>query len=245
MIRQRRFSMTDTAEQPESGPPKESSRTEADEMREFVGKVEVTLEPAFAEVLSEETRKSQRALLVLSFLLLLIARGAVQFSGEVELAGLKFAGPTAAHTVLAAGCLVCLYLELLVAMRCLSEWRLWRLKTRAGELEFETASLEFAALINEANVDVLERGFVGLRDDVSPEKVHDLHKTYDLPEPMRAALARLYRIRQLRPHYAWFKRNYTAYKWTRRLRLLLEIFFPLTFAAAAIAYSLVTVLRIQ
>src|SRR3954454_18734602 len=100
-----------------------------EELRTFVAKVEAALAPGFSEVLSEETRKAQRALLVLSFLLLLVVLGAVRFSGDVEFIGIKFAGAGAKGTVVLLGLVVCAYLEVLVAIRCYSEWHLWRIGT--------------------------------------------------------------------------------------------------------------------
>src|SRR5262249_52242802 len=105
-----------------------------EELTSFVARVEAALTPGFSEVLSEETRKTQRALMILSFLLLLVALGAIQFSGNVEFAGLKFAGVTAKNTTVLLGTAVCIYLEALVGIRCYSELHLWQLKSEVGRL---------------------------------------------------------------------------------------------------------------
>jgi hypothetical protein len=74
----------------------EQMDSDQEELRSFVTKIEAALAPGFAEVLSEETRKTQRALLVLSFLLLLVVLEAI--NSPVTLSSLASGLPEQART---------------------------------------------------------------------------------------------------------------------------------------------------
>src|SRR6266481_2427610 len=91
-----------------------------DEMRQFLSRAEPMLQPAFAEILSDETRKSQRSLLVLSLLVMLLALGALRFSGTVKYEGFEFS--LEAAVLLKAATALCVYFEILVAIRCFTDW---------------------------------------------------------------------------------------------------------------------------
>ena len=206
--------------------------TDREALLGFASRVDTALQPGFSEILSEETRKTQRFLLVVCFALFLIAFSAVKFSGNIDMMGVKFEGLTARTVVLVVGSIIAAYLELLVAVRCFAEWHSWRLRARVGELSARSVEEEFSQLVAAAQADVSQRGLAFLRADLTKEQITAA------PTALRGPLERLAQLHSQAPHYSWFRKAYSAYDSARRTRLLIEVSFPLSFAAVAITVSI-------
>src|SRR5260370_1275753 len=99
---------------------------------------------SFTELLSDETRKAQRSLLGFSFLLMLIAMGALRFSGTIDYKGFTLSLETA--MALRAGIAICVYLEVLVGIRCFTEWSSYRLSKTLPDHELDALASEFAKM---------------------------------------------------------------------------------------------------
>jgi hypothetical protein len=246
--------------------------SDQEELRAFAAKVETALAPGFAEVLSEETRKAQRALLVLSFLLFLVVLGAVKFSGDVEFIGIKFSGATAKGTVALLGLVVLAYLKVLVAIRSYSEWHLWLLRNRMGELDAKHLRQDLTSL-----GDAIYADLAASREGAGPGDVEiEIQRAPLLvraPMPLLRALPLIRRfsvfflglrttakadriivsrataknidhITRFGPQYALFYRDSEAYERSRRARVTIEIFFPLLFGFGAIMCALLSSLGV-
>ena len=242
------------------------------ELQAFVARFESTLAPGFAEVLSDETRKAQRALLVLAFCLLLIALEAIRFSGDVEFIGLKFAGASTKQNVLALGIVVCGYLEVLVAVRCFSDWHLWRLKNRSGELGSTLIEQEIQSLRETIADELKSPPSEDLASHVEVElesmtlrfhPAYQFHQNLPLPMRVKALLtgtrwsfrpqkimvsqttaAKVARMKSLMPHFLAFYGHSKAYEKSRRAKVAIEIYFPITFGVAAVAYACLSLMKV-
>jgi len=111
-----------------------------DELRQFVARAKPVLLRAFAEVLSDETRKAQRSLLAFSFVVMLLALGALRFSGTIKYGGLAFS--LEAALVLKAASALCLYFEILVCIRCFNDWSSYRVRGSMPELDLDALNYE-------------------------------------------------------------------------------------------------------
>jgi hypothetical protein len=111
-------------------------RNDPAELRELVIRAQPFLQPGFSELLSEETRKAQRSLLVVAFGLVLLAAEAITVSGPFKFLGLNVA--IQPKIILYAGFAICLYLEALVAIRCFSDWKLHLLQTKIPDIELKS-----------------------------------------------------------------------------------------------------------
>ena len=95
--------------------------------REFLGKVEQLLAPAYADCFSDETRKTRDLLLIVSALLMLSGLGLIALGPE----------PLKDISVSVTGDLrwillpLCAYLLVLHSARVYGEWKLWRLRHQA------------------------------------------------------------------------------------------------------------------
>jgi hypothetical protein len=238
---------------------------ESKEVRTFVAKVEAALAPGFGEVLTEETRKVQKALLILSFVILLIAFDAIQFSGDIEFIGLKFAGTKSRQTTLILGLVVCAYLEVLVAARCYAELGLWQLRRRVGQLDTMQMEEELKTLHRAIGEDIMAARTVARRGEVEVELPTFTGRIRvprtllrDLPIFSRVLAAmigrrfaragtkvavsretakRLERMKRFDPHTLQFVRDSAAYENSRKARVSIEILFPLIFGLATVAYG--------
>lgn len=229
-----------------------TSLSDADnELRTFRLRAKSALEPTLAELLSDETRKVQRSLLALSFALILLGLEAVRLSGTVREMGLEFS--INAVTLLKVLLSVCLYFEVLVAIRCFTDWRLYRVRTSIAELdldalanEMHTESRELAPEIArlatpidetlEANTYRAARGW-DEGDEAGMSSGTQLPQS-DLTRRAEESLAQL-RLRraQLQAFISrskWLNRQLSAVSISKVIRITWEIAFPLLFGAVAL-----------
>jgi hypothetical protein len=209
-----------------------------EDLRPFFVKAGAALSPGFSEMISEETRKAQQKLLIVAALLLLIALGALRFDGKLDFAGFKF-DVEAGGVFLEIGLVVCVYLELLVAVRFFTDWNAWRIKIISAELDLQSIEEEFRTFSFEPR-EYLEALGLARYEYYKTQKGKE-HIPFEDSEA-RISKARIdakndARIAAFRRKSVWFRRRFSYFRWSRNARFLIEILFPLAFGAMAIAYG--------
>lgn len=98
----------------------------------FIEELQRCLSPYLQECFSKETKKLRNALLALTLGLLLLSLGALKFTGQGDLAGLKFDIERGA-SIKTAVALVVAFFVVIYCVRCYVEWASWRLKNLSPE----------------------------------------------------------------------------------------------------------------
>ena len=203
------------------------------EFRTFVERIVPLLAPSYGEILTEETRKTQRILLAIAGLLYLLTLEVVNFSGAIEFAGLKFA-VDARQTLQKVGAAVCLYFLVLYVARAYTEWSLYQSKMAVAQLDLD----ELAHSLRQHPKET-EEYFSGSwgnlttnqgvpRGGSAPTEVERIAKNTEIRES--------FELRTLvwsRKH-AWFTDQLAKHMASRRLRLVVEVAFPIGFAGLSL-----------
>lgn len=226
--------------------------TAEDELKRFRSRAKSALEPVLIELVSDETRKGQRLLLSLSFVLLLLGLGAVKVS-TVSALGLSIAidQPSLIMSIVA----VCLYFEVLVAIRCFTDWRLYRVRTGVADLdlltlanEVETTSQSLADEISElarpldetleANRLRAIAGFGSERHQERSEKTaRESERVRRATKSLETLRGRRAAVRAFVARSDWLRAQLLAIRTSRTLRVLWEMVFPLAFGMLGLLFG--------
>ena len=223
--------------------PGAQTSAEDDILRSFRNRAKSALEPGFLELLSDETRKSQRLLLAWSFVLLMLGNSAVAVGTTARVLGLEFTidQPTLIQSLVS----VCLYFEVLVAIRCLNDWRAYRLRTSVSDIDLAALANEVEATSRDLadSIGDLKRGdgesfeenrlraIMGFGRE--REGVGTILETDPRFQEARKAVELYYRKRSEASNFVdradWLRSQLRALRASRTLRVSWEVAFPLTF----------------
>jgi hypothetical protein len=227
-----------------------------DDFKQLMVRAKPLLEPALAEILSEPTRKTQRELLTVAFVVVLVSAGAVTFAGTAKVGGADLnVNPMTIVTALFA---VCAYLEVLVAIRCFTDWKIYRLKTGINELDLAVLADEVAsrerALAGERGADRRprdeteeagrlrsERGWGKETEDADVRRARNsdgIRRAQEALEALRQARdEHRMRAQMFEKRASWFRREFRAANISKLTRLAWEVLFPLLFGGFALVIA--------
>jgi hypothetical protein len=207
-------------------------------LKAFVLRAQTTLAPALSEILSEETRKTQRMLLVTTFGLLLLARSELHVSGIYKQSGLEFSveQPMVIRALLA----ICVYLEVLVCIRCYTDWRWYRVTTSVADLDLRYLLAELSTEHPTDDEDILRKPLDETREAIAYRAALNFGRADGIARTKRT-LDRLQerhdRVRIFREKKSFIDEQLSAVMTSRSLRVIWEILFPMVFGAIAIAFA--------
>jgi len=203
-----------------------------EDLVKFYKDVDETLTTLQADFLSESTRKEQRILLALSFLLLLLARGTIEVEAKptAELVGLKLALNFGGTLVLLGG-VVCSFFLLTYAIRAYADWTTFSIRRARSEAEIAAITSQLDDLwdgkeprpFEEAAGSFLYRARAAF--DQKPVDWGSYNEE-------RSAYNR--RVWGLATKRLWVVRQVTRVRRTRWLRFTFELLFPVVFGFVAL-----------
>ncbi|WP_312830670.1 hypothetical protein [Pseudomonas rhodesiae] len=201
-------------------------------IRPFAKSAELSLQVLNADFFSEGTRKDQRLLLIVAFMVLFVSLGSFVISGvEVKTPGDIKLTVSAPENFLKLGFMVCLFFEVTYFARALSDWTAFSVKKKIAEAELRLL------ILDQETIDGTERfGESGddfpsaRRSQTEPENKFDLveaRKKYDR------------KILIIKTKEKWFESQIFRIKANYLIRALLEVIFPVSFGAYALFSSYV------
>jgi len=211
-----------------------SERKRLEELHAFIGRLEQAGAPAFAEIFCEETKKVRIALLTLALLATLLATGSITLStGAVDAVVGKIEYSTT--PIFAAALAATLaFLVMVYIARCFVDWHVWQFK----KMQSDTNTLVLLSEITEELANNLT-----LRASVQDELIADLKsggygfKNLELSKTLMDLTSGPEAVhREQKQHL--FDAMLAGAITARRLRLWLEVAFPIAFSGAAIGVLL-------
>lgn len=226
------MSIAPTVDSSDQGPTHGVDHLFYEDLAAFYREIDDTLAVLQAEFLSEATRKEQRILLALSFLLLLVARGTIQVKAEqtAEIFGLKLA-ISFGGTLVALGGVVCLFFLVTYAIRAYADWASFSIRRARSEALIEVISRKLEYSWNgrqpkpfEETEQALELGASAVFDDTEVD--------WEQYNKQRSEYNR--NTWGLVKKRAWVQTQVSRVRRTRWLRFTFELLFPIIFGAVAL-----------
>jgi hypothetical protein len=195
--------------------------------------------PAYGEILSDETRKTQMVLVIVAGLLLLLVLDVVEFSGAIELGGLHFS-VTAKGSLVQVGSAVCGYFLTLYLVRAYIEWSLFTLKLQVTDMElneiverFRTNPLETEDAFSGVSRETLTRAW-RVEDGIRKPPLSEAEAADALTKQAERSqeLAQTFNMK-----INWFRRSYQRQAWSWKLRALIEVIFPASFSGLSLVLA--------
>jgi hypothetical protein len=211
-----------------SSPPVESASSD---LARFAKTSESQLQTLQADFLSEGSRKDQRLLLLIAFLLLFVSLGSIVIMGtEAKAFGDVKVSVTAPKNVIKLGFLICVFFELTYLVRVHADWTAYAIRRGLAEAELDVLSLEIAEPITPFAKTEEYRNY-------EVEKLRS--RAFGGPQPDASELAKkregyeAYMNRLARKKY-WIDQHMSRVRTSVNLRTLIEVAFPLIFGAYAL-----------
>lgn len=203
-----------------------SERKRLEDLHDFISRLEQAVAPAFSELFSEETKKIRLALLSTALLAAFLSTGSIKVSkGAVDsfVGKIEYATTSLFASALAA---TLIFLAAVYIARCFVDWHLWQFKKMQGdtrvlvllsEMAEELANnLTLRASVQQELVEGLKSGGYGFNNVELSKRLMELTSGPDVVH--REAKQQLYDATVAGAISA------------RRLRLWLEVVFPVAFS---------------
>ena len=198
----------------------------------FYREIDETLSSLQGDFLTEPTRKEQRLLLAISFLLLLVARGTIKVDGKqtAEVAGMKLAVDFGG-TLLMLGALVCLFFLTTYGIRAYADWTSFSIRRARSEAQIEMISAKLDATWDGKRPKAFDETAQASRFrsraafDGTPVDWAQYNK--EQSEYNR-------KVWGLAIKREWVAKHVTRVRRTRWLRFVFELLFPIVFGLVAV-----------
>jgi hypothetical protein len=228
--------MPDDSQMASRGPERGVDHHFHEDLAGFYKEIDETLIALQVDFLSEPTRREQRLLIGVAFVLILTARGTIRPQGTqtVELIGAKLAIDFGG-TFVAVGAIVCAFLAVTYGIRAYADWTSFSIRRARLEALIEVVATK------------LENSSVGLHlrefEETEAAIRHRSWRGYDSKAPVDWNSYNIERSDYNRAVWGlwkkktWVSRQISRVQTTRRLRFWFELLFPLVFACAAMLSS--------
>ncbi|QAY86817.1 hypothetical protein [Pseudomonas arsenicoxydans] len=196
----------------------------------FAKSAELNLQVLNADFFSEGTRKDQRLLLIVAFMMLFVSLGSFVISGvEVKTPGDIKLTVSAPENFLKLGFMVYWFFEVTYFARALSDWTAFSVKKKIAEAELRLLILDQDTIGGTGVSGEFGENFLSARRSQAEPKnkinLVEARKKYDK------------KILIIKTKEKWFKRQIFRIKANYLIRALLEVISPVSFGAYALFSS--------
>lgn len=205
-----------------------------------------SLAPLVAEVVSEQTRKLQQQLLVISAFLLLLSFSVIRIKGKANWNGIELS--VVANSAVAITFAVAFYLEFVVTVRSLLDWSAWSIQSGAARLSLEEA-LRFSFANAPSGADSFMDDFrehIHASSDRYPDDKERPSDDSLEPRALERKLASEKLTAQrndMKAKTAWIDSKVAPLRPINALRVGLEVLFPVLFGGVALVFAVVQWLK--
>ncbi|CAN7778786.1 hypothetical protein LJR290_007972 [Variovorax sp. LjRoot290] len=227
---------TSTTTNPDAPANPDTGTSPSNEFAAFLEGVEEHLIALQTDFLAEGTRKDQRVLLAIATLLLLLTAGVVsvpQGAVSIETPVAKFTADFGGRLIL-VGVAVCSFFELTFLVRVYSDLTAFGIGRALADAKLKVASDRILKDLGTTKLKRFEetREALSLKLRARYYEQPDSEQLYDEAEAAHNA-----QILRFLERSNWLKTKLSQVGASRRLRMWMEVLFPLLFGAAAIIFA--------
>ena len=209
------------------------------EIAQFFKDTEIHLQRIHSDFLSDAARKDQRLLLAIAFLLLFVSLGSLAVSGtEIKAPGEVKLTLAAPENFMKLGFFVCLYFEVIYAIRCYIEWTAHSLASSLAEQELHIVQIDTIRRVrpfSETREGLRAAGSDGWGPlNSSPQSEEEIQSYNNQKTQHERAMVVLEAKKE------WIRKHLSTIRLSTFLRMAFEVVGPLVFGA----YALVTAYRV-